>query len=211
MQAEHKDRDSPLSAKRQRNDESKRGRPSRSGSAPSRKRAAAVTLRRAGSSDEYELVLPPCAQERADDLDEVYGMLDEGEAEVATDELRWLLADCPDFLDAHQLLGELALVEGDTRLARGHFGYAYDLGLAALPAPDFRGTLPFRLPANRGFLTAAKGLAHCLRELAEVDRAREVAERLIAFDPSDPLGVRAWLAQTASADATGTVEKDGPR
>ena len=134
-------------------------------------------------------------------------MIDAGELDVAIDELRWLLNGCPEFVEAHQLLGELALAEGDTRLARGHFGYAYDLGFAALPADDWPGTLPFRHPGNRAFLTAAKGLALCLYQLAEPGRAREIAERLVAFDPSDPLRVRAWLTQWPAAG--GTIAANG--
>jgi len=156
-------------------------------------RRSTVTLRSSERPGEFELVPPSCALERAEDLEEVHQMIDAGENDVAIDELRWLLNDCPDLLEAHQLLGELALVDGDPRLARAHFGYAFDIGLNALPRENWRCALPFRLPGNRSFLTAAKGLAHCLNEIGEPERAREVAQRLIAFDPSDPLRVKSWL------------------
>ena len=159
-------------------------------------------MRRAGTAGDHELVHPRFALERADDLDEVQQMIEAGEIDIAIDELRWLLTDCHDFLDAHQLLGELHLADGDLQLARAHFGYAYDIGLAALPSADWRGTLPFRLPANRGFLTGAKGLAFCFQELGQADRARAVAEHLLALDPSDPLRVREWLARVWPGDAS---------
>ncbi|HEY4313856.1 MAG TPA: hypothetical protein VGN12_30740 [Pirellulales bacterium] len=152
-------------------------------------------MRAADKAGEYELVHPPAARARAEDLEEVHQMIDADEIEIAVDELRWLLTGCTDFLEAHQLLGELALADGDARLARAHFGYAFDIGLGALPSDDWSGKLPFRLPGNRSFLTAAKGLAHCLNEIGQPDRGRAVALRLLRFDPSDPLRVTAWIAQ----------------
>jgi tetratricopeptide (TPR) repeat protein len=119
-------------------------------------------------------------------------MLAAGEEELAIDELRWLLEDCSDFIAAHKLLGELAVAAGDLPLARGHFGYAYQIGAAALSAKG-PGPLPYDLPANQPFLEAAKGLAFCLRQQGEVALARQVVEKMLACDPSDPLGVRAWL------------------
>lgn len=162
-------------------------------------RKAAYGLRRAGSSNEWELVAPRCAEERTDDLEEVHDMIDSGELDVAIDELRWLLSGCPELLEAHQLLGELALADEDVALARGHFGYAYDLGQAAIPAAGWHGTLPYRLPGNRTFLTAAKGLALAFHQLGQAQRASEIIERLLALDPSDPLRVRPLLATWSAA------------
>ena len=106
----------------------KRGK--KSGNRPQRSQPAgqrsATSLRvRRRPTGEYELVHPRCAVERADDLEEVRKMIDAGEVDVAVDELRWLLSGCSDFVDAHRLLGELALSENDLPLARAHFGYAY--------------------------------------------------------------------------------------
>ena len=61
-------------------------------------------------------------------------MIAAGETEIARDELVWLLSECPDFLEAHVHLGLIALEEGDPKLARGHFGRAYELCLRALDA-----------------------------------------------------------------------------
>jgi hypothetical protein len=132
-------------------------------------------------------------QERADDLAEVQAMLAAGEIEVASEELRWLLDDCRDFIEAHKVLGELAAAEGDAKLARAHFGFAYDLGLGALPAKGLDAPLSYSLPANQPFLEAAKGLAWSLFELGQTAKAREVLHQLLACDPSDPLGARTML------------------
>jgi hypothetical protein len=152
-----------------------------------------VRARRVPSEDVWELVQPRCARDRHDDLEEVRKMVDAGEIDVAVDECRWLLQGCSDCLDAHRILGEIALGEHDLPLARGHFGYAYRLGVKALERAGARGPLPYRLKANQGFLEAAKGLAWCLKEMNKPELAAEVVETMLGCDPSDPLGVRDLL------------------
>lgn len=125
-------------------------------------------------------------------------MIDAGEVEVAIDELRWLLDGCSDFVAAHRLLGELAMTDGDLRLARGHFGYAYNLCISALPPQGLPGPLPYRFPVNQGFFEAAKGLAWCLHELDRRELALGVLEQMLNCDPTDPLGVRGWQTQWKS-------------
>ncbi len=119
-------------------------------------------------------------------------MIAGGEIEIAREELQWLLSGCTDMIDAHKTLGELALLDQDLPLARGHFGYAYQIGVKALDRAG-AATAPYRLSANQAFFEAGKGLAYCLCELGKAEMAAEVVERLLGFDPSDPLGVRALL------------------
>ena len=118
-----------------------------------------LTLRRLPGEDAFELVYPPCVHRREADMEEARAMLDAGEIDVAVDELRWLLEGCKGLLEAHRLLGEVALADGDLPLARAHFGYGYELGVKALPAAGLQGTLPYSRPANRPFLEAGKGRA----------------------------------------------------
>ena len=166
-----------------------RNRPRDAGGIAARRDATQLTARKARDENAWELVLPRCAVQRMEDLQEVRSILDAGEHEVAVDELRWLLGGCSDMLDAHKMLGELALLNNDLPLARGHFGYAYQLGIKAIERAGARGTLPFRLPANQPFFEAGKGLVHCLRELGRDQLAREAVEQLLKLDPSDPLGI----------------------
>ncbi len=151
-----------------------------------------VSVRAVPSRDAWELVHPRCARARAEDMEEVEKMLAAGENDVARDELRWLLDGCPNFIAAHRLLGGLALEENDLRLARGHFGHAYEIGRRAFPGRKPPGALPYDLPANQAFLESAKGLAFCLRQLGETKLGKEVVETLLACEPGDPLGVRPW-------------------
>jgi tetratricopeptide (TPR) repeat protein len=155
--------------------------------------SSALRVRRTADGGAWELVHPRCARDRAEDVEEVRKMIDAGETEIAVDELRWLLSGCSDFIDAHRLLGELALAEEDLSLARGHFGYAHRLGMKALEQAKAEGPLPYRLPVNESFHEAGKGLAYCLLHLGKRELASEVVEQLLRCDPSDPLGLRKLL------------------
>jgi hypothetical protein len=137
-----------------------------------------------GEEAVFELVHPPCAKTRREDIEEVRAMLDAGEIDVAVDELRWLLAGCHALVEAHRLLGQIALESGDVPLGRAHFGRGYELGTKALPPDGLRGTLPSARDANRAFFASGNGLIECLRQLGELDRAAEIAHQLAVLDPS---------------------------
>jgi hypothetical protein len=146
-------------------------------------------VREAQGGAGWELLHPRCALDRREDLDEVRTMIDAGEVDIAIDELRWLLDGCSDCIEAHGMLGELALsADQDPQLARGHFGYAYQLGLTALRRANMPTPVPYRVPANQAFFEAGKGLAYCLTQLEKPEMAREVLDLLLACDPTDPLG-----------------------
>lgn len=138
----------------------------------------------------WEIVQPRCARRRLEDVEEVEAMIREGESEIARDELVWLLSECPDFLEAHVQLGLIALEEGDPKLARGHFGRAYELCLRAIEAAGNPRSLPHALPGNRAFYEAAKGLVHCLMATNRQQTAADVCRRIAPLDPADPLGIQ---------------------
>jgi hypothetical protein len=73
----------------------------------------------------------------------------------------------------HVALGRIAL-EGfrDPSLARGHFGYAVELGQRAIP-PHFRGILAPERPSNRPFYDAIDGL---IRTMDALGHARDSAD-----------------------------------
>ena len=121
-------------------------------------------------------------------------MIEAQEYEVAIDELRWLISGCSDFMAAHNVLGELAvLAHNDLPLARGHFGFAYELGKRVLHRAGNPHPLPFRQPANQPFFLAGQGLAWCLQRLDKRPMAAEIAELLHHLDPQNPLRVAAML------------------
>lgn len=158
--------------------------------------ATELRVRKRADEAVWEFVHPRCALDRADDLEEVQKMIVADEIDIAIDELRWLLGGCSDFIDAHKLLGELALAENDIPLARGHFGYAFQIGSRALKAAGNPAPLPYRLPANTAFHEAGKGLAFCLKELGKQSMCADVVQLLLRCDPSDPLAVSTFLTLT---------------
>jgi len=162
-------------------------------SASVRRTAREVRVQQVTDEDAWEFLHPRCALDRVDDLDEVQQMLSMGETEIAQEELRWLLSDCPDLMAAHQLLGEMALEAEDYSLARGHFGHAYRVGLKALRDAGRPAPLPYGRKANKPFFESGKGLIFCLKKLDKQAMAVEVADLLLACDRSDPLGVKELL------------------
>ena len=121
-----------------------------------------IGLRR-GDDGAFELVHPPCVEEVEPDYAEAMEILREGEPDEAKAALRHALEGCRDNLWVHVALGRLALEVGrDADLARGHFGYAYDLASRALPA-GFSGPLPPELVPNRPLFDAVEGLIQCAR------------------------------------------------
>jgi hypothetical protein len=127
-------------------------------------------------------------------LEHVREIIEAGELEIAVDELRWLLSGCPEFIAAHELLGELAVaLHDDLTLARGHFGAGYQLGLQTLRRAKMPKPLLYSQPANRPFLEAGRGLVWVLEKLGRRDMAEEIVEILMQLDPSDPLRVKALV------------------
>jgi len=143
----------------------------------------------------WEFVHPRCARRRRADMEEVEAMVEAGETEIARDELVWLLSECPDFLDAHVHLGLIALEEDDPKLARGHFGRAYELCLRALEAAGNPEPLPYTLDGNKPFYEAVKGLVHCLVDMGRRKVAQDVCQRITLLDPTDPLAIQRLVEQ----------------
>ena len=84
-------------------------------------------------------------------------MIEAGEVDIAIDELRWLLGGCSDFIAAHRMLGEAAMLESDIPLARGHFGYAFQIGVKALDQAGVAGRCLIESPRIKRFWKPAKG------------------------------------------------------
>jgi hypothetical protein len=114
------------------------------------------------------------------DYEEGIELWREGDFEAARDALRYALQGCGDNLWVHVALGRLALESfRDPALARGHFGYAFELVQRALPR-GFSGRLPRHRLANRPYYEAIDGLAACydaLGQPGESAAVRELARR----------------------------------
>lgn len=152
--------------------------------------SARLSLRRL-DANRFALLEPFTAIDRKEDIEEVRKMIAGAELEIARDELLYLVSDCRGFLEAHNLLGELALEEGDISLAQGHFGFAYEIGIDSLP-PGFKGRLPANKEYNGAFFLAGRGVARCLIARGQHAKGREVLEQLARLDPQEE-HVRALL------------------
>lgn len=120
------------------------------------------------------------------DFEEGIELWKAGDAEAARDALRYALQGCGDNLWVHVALGRIALEEfRDPTLARGHFGYAYELADRALP-PGFRGRLPRHRFANRPFFDAIAGLADCYDALSNPGEAAKLRARAAALAGERP-------------------------
>lgn len=148
---------------------------------------------------EFLLVPPACAFDRREDVDEVREMMAEEEFDIARDELLYLVSDCSGFLEAHNLLAELALEDNEIAIARGHFGFAFETVLDILPL-GFSGKIRASEPQNKHFFEAGCGLARCLIAQKKLSEGREVLERLTKFDPTDEL-TRDLLTQLAERES----------
>ncbi len=130
---------------------------------------------------EFELIHPRKVDETREDYEEGMELWKEGDPESARDALRYALSACHANIWAHVALGRIALDDfRDPTLARGHFGYAFELGQRALPR-DFTGRLSPERPANRPFYEALDGLVESLQALGrqgDCDRLRELRARL---------------------------------
>jgi hypothetical protein len=119
------------------------------------------------SGGAFELVHPRCVKEAELDFEEGIELWKAGDPESARDALRYALSACHDNIWVHVALGQIALAEfRDPSLARGHFGYAFELAQRAFP-PGFQGHLPRGRPNNRPFFEAIDGLATCLESLGQ--------------------------------------------
>lgn len=158
------------------------------GPAPAPKRRGGLGLTRLGGAD-FELVHPRCVREMELDYEEGIELRHAGDPEAARDALRYALQGCGDNLWVHVALGWIALEDfRDPTLARGHFGYGYELAQRALP-PGFRGRLPRHRLANRPFYDAIEGLVACYEALHRPEEAaslRTLYTRLSGSEPPSP-------------------------
>jgi hypothetical protein len=139
-----------------------------------------IRVRRIGGED-FEFIHPRGVEEAELDYEEGIELWKAGDPESARDALRYALSAYHDNIWIHVALGQIALDEfHDPTLARGHFGYAFELAHRALPQ-GFKGRLPRDRPSNRPFYEAIDGLSQSLEtlgRLADAESLRTLASRL---------------------------------
>jgi hypothetical protein len=119
-------------------------------------------------------VHPPCVLRRWPDYEEGLEAWKAGAIDEARDALRFALDGCGDNLWIHVALGRIALeTDGNLPLARGHFGYAYELVQRLIP-PGFSGRLPSERHANRPLYAAIDGLLACAEREGRISELQEL-------------------------------------
>jgi tetratricopeptide (TPR) repeat protein len=116
------------------------------------------------------------------------GYIAEAEAEY-----RRLVAEFPEFIDAHHHLAMLLSETGRHEEAYEIWQLVAALGLQALPEAFEIGwdRLPWFVLENRPFLRAYHGLGLAHYDRGDIERALEIFENLLAMNPSDNQGMRA--------------------
>ncbi|MBL9107466.1 MAG: tetratricopeptide repeat protein [Myxococcales bacterium] len=91
-------------------------------------------------------------------------------------------------IDAHALLGFVEF-HRSPRTALLHYEIGVGIGELSLP-PGFDGVLQWGRIYNRPYLRALHGQGLCLWRLGHFERALQVFDRILAFNPNDNQGVR---------------------
>ena len=161
------------------------------GQAPKKRGGLRLKRLLGGEGQDFELDHPKCVLEMELDFEEGIELRKAGDPEAARDALRYALQGCGDNMWVHVALGRIALEDfKDPTLARGHFGYAFELAERAFP-PGFHGRLPQQRDANRPFYDAIDGLIECYEALGKPNEAsslRDFAEALISGRRRGPSG-----------------------
>ncbi|MBE0467362.1 MAG: tetratricopeptide repeat protein, partial [Candidatus Desulforudis sp.] len=95
-------------------------------------------------------------------------------------------------IDAYNHLAVLAWRDGGFKRAEKLYQQAFSIGRQVLP-DNFKGRLTWTLFYNRPFLRAVHGLALFRVQNGNVSEAGRLLNRLLQFDPKDPLGAREIL------------------
>jgi hypothetical protein len=129
------------------------------------------------SENRFELVHPPCVEERSADYDEGMTAWKAGACDEAREIFRDALDGCGQNIWIHLALGKMALQEEQKlELARGHLGYVIELANQALAAQR-HGTLDIHSPANQPVFEAIECLIEVFKQLKQ-SRAIEDLNRL---------------------------------
>ena len=178
-----------------RNAGGKRGPQAAGGRRRAGRRAAASRSRRGGSGSSGSTAassrstIPSASTRWSSTTQEGIELRREGDPEGARDALRYALQGCGDNMWVHVALGLIALEDfNDPGLARGHFGYAFELAERAIP-PDFSGVLPREHTANRPLYDAIDGLIRCHEALGQPALVEELRAARPAMDRVGAAGV----------------------
>lgn len=100
-----------------------------------------------------------------------------------------LVEQFPNFIDGHAHFGFVMLEQGKIKQALEACERGLSIGFAAIPR-NYRGRIEWPWLENRPFLRAAHGLALCYQKLGRRDKAIEMMEHMLRWNPGDNQGIR---------------------
>ena len=108
------------------------------------------------------------------------------------DRLQDLAERFPWFIDAHAHIGNVLLNEGRTKRALDAYRKGFALGDAAIPS-EYAGLIEWSELDNRPFFRAAHGLVLCHLHLDQWNKAIDLMNAMLAWNPGDNQGIRYLL------------------
>lgn len=134
---------------------------------------------------------PPEYDEVVQELDDALDDHDAGRLSLQayTTKLQRLVERHPEFIDGHAHLGNALFNQGKSKAALNACLRGAEIGESAIPS-DFRGRIEWGHLDNRPFLRAAHGAVLCHLRLGQRQKALELMEKMLKWNPSDNQGVR---------------------
>jgi tetratricopeptide (TPR) repeat protein len=121
--------------------------------------------------------------------------LDQGFEKRGKSELKRIIEEDPEFIDAYNSLGFLEMRRHQYDKALKLLKQAYEVGKTLIP-DDFTGRLIWGVLDNRPFLRAMHGLGVCYLETGEQKKARDIFSTMLHYNPNDNQGIRALAIQS---------------
>lgn len=143
------------------------------------------------SDREFELEEYPSSAD-AEEFEEALELYRAEYFREAAGAIRYFLKRFPLHIDSYHHLGTMEWKQGRHPRALKYYEMGHRIALCSLPA-DFSGQLCWSRPGNRPFLRATHAYALLLSRQRRLLEACKLCERLLAWDPSDRLGVRELL------------------
>lgn len=130
-----------------------------------------------------------------------------GRPEAVLKEMSSLIETFPDLIDAHVIRGTV-FAAAYPKKALEYYQRAFAIGMSEIPA-GFDGTIRWSEPENQPFLRAVFNLAQTYQVLGDHQKAVNLLERSLAWNPGDELGCAALLAEPqTNADAKPSADGD---
>jgi tetratricopeptide (TPR) repeat protein len=126
---------------------------------------------------------------RAELFDRFYDAEESPDREIAESEFKMIIREDPEFIDAYNSLGWMALEESNDDEAQTYFQKAFKIGNSLIPK-DFKGEIPWGIIANRPFLRALQSLGLSYLVINKLQKALDYFEKNLKYNPNDNQGIR---------------------